>query len=196
MELSYHIGIAYFLWSLLAGSVLALLYDVLRAVRKMAGGSGFSVNTEDILFFLFAGIILFWMAFYKNGGQLRWQGFLGTVAGFIIYRCIFRDFITNAMIRFCGIFINILTWILKMVLLPLRLVYRIIKKPFVVVGWYTRQSAQKAEGAMRLRFERRKMRKKCRKAEKKKRLAEQKRKKQQNKEQYLSNPQQRKNKTR
>ena len=177
MEIAYPVGIDYFLWSLLTGAVLALLYDILRAVRKMTGGSGFSVNTEDILFFLLAGISMFVLAFYKNSGQLRWQGFLGTIAGFVIYRCIFKNFMIAVMVRFYSFIIRIVTGILKAVFMPVQLICKILKKPFVVVGWYTRQRVRKAEGAMRVRAERRKMQKKCQKTAKEKRRAEQKREK-------------------
>ena len=165
MEVTFGVNISYFLWSLLTGAVLALAYDLLRAVRRIIRTSAFGVNLEDILFFLLAGALMFWLAYDKNGGRLRWQGILGTAAGFALYRAVFQDWIVKILVRGYDILVQIFLWILKIVLFPVRIVYKILEKPFVIIGWYSRKGARRAGGFLKTRAEKRNIRRKCRRAE-------------------------------
>lgn len=165
MEVTFGVNISYFLWSLLTGGVLALAYDLLRTVRRIIRTSAFGVNLEDILYFLMAGALMFWLAYDKNGGRLRWQGILGTAAGFALYRAVFQDWVVKILVRGYDILVQIFLWILKILLFPVRIVYKILEKPFVIIGWYSRKGARRAGGFLKTRAEKRKIKRKCRRAE-------------------------------
>ena len=157
MELTFGVKVGYFLWSLLLGGGLSLLYDILRSGRRMSKNSTFRVNLEDGLFFLLAGGLLFLVAFDKNGGQLRWQGFLGTGLGIGIYYALFRNYVVNFLVWAYQLVIRVMLWLLQLVLLPVRLVYKLLAKPFWVIAWYSKQSMRKAGRILKTKQRRREL---------------------------------------
>ncbi len=169
MDMEFGITVSYFLWSLALGGCLAFAYDLLRVTRRIVTTSVFGVNLEDICFFLFAGLVLFWTAYDKNGGQLRFQGFLGAIFGFTLYRRILKDRLVNFLVLCYDAFLKILFWVLKFLLFPIQIVYKVLSKPFLVIAWYSREKARQMNGKLRARQEQKKIRKKCKKTELKKR---------------------------
>ena len=74
-----------------------LIYDIFRTMRRVSKASVLGINAEDMLFLIFAGALMFYIAYTQNNGRLRWHGFLGTVCGFLAFRIIFRDRIVKCM---------------------------------------------------------------------------------------------------
>ncbi len=167
MEVTFGVKLEYFLWSLLLGGGLSLVYDILRSGRRMGKNSIFRVNLEDGLFFLLAGGLLFVVAFDKNGGQLRWQGFLGTGLGIGSYYALFRNHVVNLLVWGYQLVIRIALWLLKLVLLPVRLIYKLLAKPFWVIAWYSKQSVRKAGGILKTKRRKRELHNKVKSGRKK-----------------------------
>lgn len=162
----------YFFWSLLAGGILALLYDFLRTFRRITAASTFGINLEDIIYFLLAAGILFRTAYDKNDGQLRWQGILGTILGFSVYRVLLRDKLVSLMVYCCHFFVKSFFIILKILLFPVELVYRLLKRPFILIGWYSHKTAERAGSCFKVYQERKQRRKKLKKAKHSRRMRE------------------------
>ncbi len=151
MEVSTAQEWQFFVWSLLTGGILALLYDFLRISRRMVPTKDFIVNIEDVLFCVLAAVILFATAFLKNDGKIRWQGFIGAAAGFGIYRLLIRNLFVDSSVFLIGWLIKILFFILKIVLFPVMIIYKILRRPFLLVAWYSRKGMRRAATAARVR---------------------------------------------
>ncbi len=169
MEMDFGVTVSYFLWSLALGGIMAFLYDLLRMTRRIVSTSVFGVNLEDICFFLVVGLLLFWTAYDKNGGQLRWQGFLGVILGFGFYRAVLKDRFVRVLVWCYEGLVQVFLWLFRVLLFPVRVVYRILAKPFLVIGWYSRERIRRVNRIFRASREQKKIRHKCRKAEMKKR---------------------------
>lgn len=165
MKVTFGVDLGYFLWSLVLGAVLALLYDVLRSGRRLVPGSVLRVNLEDVFFVLFAGVLFFFIAYDKNGGCLRIQGFLGTGIGIFGYYVVFRDRMVRGMVWVSQLVMQVFCWVLRVVLLPVRVVFRLLSKPFLVIAWYSKKSMDKVESVKRRRQKLKELRAKSRKAE-------------------------------
>ena len=151
MEVQFGISIGYFLWSLLLGFVLAFLYDLLRTARRIFHAAVWVVNLEDIFFFLLCGLLLLWTAYEKNSGRLRWQGFLGSVAAFFAYRHLLKE---HMVCFLTGLYEKIVQGIcaaMRLILFPVRLVYRILSKPFYIIVWYSKKQMRSAGDKMKIR---------------------------------------------
>ena len=181
MEITFGVYLEYFFWSFALGAGLAFVYDGLRATRRMTRGSAWRVNLEDSLFFLLSGGLLFLIAFDKNAGQLRWQGFLGTFLGAGGYYLLFHNYVVFGMVWLTEGLIRIFVWLIRVLLVPVQAVYRILAKPFYVVVWYSRKKASRAKGALRAKRQAMQMRTKTKKAEKEKRKRQKNEKKQKEK---------------
>ena len=166
MEVAYGVHISYFLWSLALGGGLSLVYDLLRSGRRIKKSSVLRVNLEDILFFLLAGAMLFLVAYDKNGGRLRWQGFLGTALGGGVYYLVFRDRVVMLTVWMVQGVLEVVFWLIRTLLFPVRMVYRALAKPFLVITWYSRKSIRCVKAIRKTSQERMRMRWKVKKRQK------------------------------
>ncbi len=169
MEVKLGATVSYFLWSFFAGVLLALLYDCFRSSRRIFRTSVLGVTFEDVLFFLIAGGVLFVTAFYKNGGRLRFQGFGGVIFGFLLYRRLMKDRIVRMMVWIYQKAVCLFIFILKIILFPLRMVSKVLSKPFLVIGWYSKQGVKRAERVFRTIKARQNLTEKRKKADQKRR---------------------------
>ena len=141
----------FFLWSVLAGALLAAVYDLLRLSRRMVHTKDIVVNIEDILFCALAAVVVFAAAFLKNEGKLRWQGFFGAGAGFLVYRFLVRDFLVNSAEFLLRWLIKILFFLLRIILFPVAVVFRLLRRPFRLITWYSRRGGSRIRTAVRVR---------------------------------------------
>ena len=149
MELKLGATISYFLWSLAAGIMLAFLYDFLRSSRKIFKTSVLGVNIEDILFLIGTGCFIFWLGYDKNNGIVRVQGLLGLLLGFWLYRKLFRDYIVRFIVWVSGVLVRTFLIVVRIILYPLKVIFRILSKPFYVIAWYSSRWMNGMERIMR-----------------------------------------------
>jgi spore cortex biosynthesis protein YabQ len=69
----------------LTGLFLGASYDLLRLLRGLIPHSDFLVNLEDLLYWLYASLVVFVVLYEKNDGQLRGYVFLGLFVGLALY---------------------------------------------------------------------------------------------------------------
>ena len=86
MEVSLSAQTAYFLWSLVLGLSLGLLYDAVRAVRMVVRAGRVHVIVSDIVFFAVCGVLTSLFALPFNKGGVRAFILFGEAVGFLAYR--------------------------------------------------------------------------------------------------------------
>ena len=75
-----------FLWSVLLGGALSVVYDLFRLDRLIFNRSVFAVAIEDVLFFVISAISIFCLQLITTNGQIRTFIFVGVIIGFLILR--------------------------------------------------------------------------------------------------------------
>lgn len=86
MGISLSAQTAYFLWSLVLGVALGVLYDVIRAARMVLCAGKIHVMLSDILFFTACGVITSLFSLPFNKGDVRAFILFGEAVGFLTYR--------------------------------------------------------------------------------------------------------------
>lgn len=90
-----------FLVSAGAGALLCLCYELAAAVRSVLPRHRLLGAALDLIYWLMAGIFLFWEAYRWNQGCLRSFFFLGNLLGAWICRCtvspLFRKFLEGTL---------------------------------------------------------------------------------------------------
>ncbi len=122
----------YVLFSFLAGTVLLLLYDLLRVKRRKVKTPDFIINLEDGVFLLFLCGTILWFGYYINGGIIRFHGVVALFCGIMFYRLLFG----NKIFRFLDKFTDLL---FRILFLPVRAIIRPVK----VIYWRTGKSRKK-----------------------------------------------------
>lgn len=127
----------YFLWMILCGTGIMFFYDFLRISRRVGKCSALLVNLEDVLFSCICAVVVFYVTYLKNNGELRIQTILGLLTGCVIYVLTVKD-------RFVKIGTIMLQWIgkvilrfVKVIFCPIAVVCKIVVKPARIIIWYT-----------------------------------------------------------
>lgn len=74
-----------FLHALAAGVGLLALYDVLRILRKVFPHGGLLVAVEDISYWIFNALFIFYMMYRENSGTVRAYAVAGIIIGMFAY---------------------------------------------------------------------------------------------------------------
>lgn len=69
----------------LTGIFIGCLFDFFRILRKLFKTSNLITYIEDILFWILTGIIILYVIWYFNDGEIRLYLLLGLIMGIVIY---------------------------------------------------------------------------------------------------------------
>ena len=115
----------FWLFFFVTGAVITFIYDQIRIVRRVLPHGSVLVAIEDLLFWLFAGIVIFSLLYRMNAGTLRWFAVFGLATGMFLYKKIFRDFLVNFM---STVIRRILDIVVRILSIPLNFVKRPVLK--------------------------------------------------------------------
>lgn len=110
----------------ITGIIIGILFDFFRIQRKIIKTFDFVTYIQDILFWLFSGIIVIFSIMKFTNGELRSYMIFGIILGIIIYFSLFSKFVIKISVKI----IQFLLRIISFFLLPIKKIWKIIKK-----GW-------------------------------------------------------------
>lgn len=82
-----------FLWSIIIGACLTLIFDFFRLVRRNKETKDIIVYIQDILFWMIVAIVIILSAFLTNSGELRGYMFVGYALGSMFYLLLFSKMV-------------------------------------------------------------------------------------------------------
>lgn len=118
-----------FIYFIITGMVLGIIFDVFRILRKSFKTSDFVTNIEDILFGIITGAILLFTIFWFNNGELRFYLFLGIILGTIIYMLFISKYFIKINVAIIKFIKGIITLITKPFIILLKFIKKIFFKP-------------------------------------------------------------------
>lgn len=77
--------VSIFLITLYGGMATGIIYDIYRAIRKAAKHGRLATALMDTLFILTLGVVITFMLYIANEGELRLYTFIGFALGFALY---------------------------------------------------------------------------------------------------------------
>lgn len=99
----------FFCRTFLAGVFLAVCYDVLRIIRKIIVHTSFWIGIEDIFYWCFTGVFLFFVIYTENNGVIRSYALLAIGTGALVYHAGPGKVLLNLSVR-----------LIEKVLMPIR----------------------------------------------------------------------------
>jgi spore cortex biosynthesis protein YabQ len=124
MEIYITAQLLSFLSSVLLGTVGGLVYDLLRALRRLRKGSRVLTHLLDSLYILMLGLTLLWFALRVGEGELRLYMVLGVFLGGWLYFLLLSAFLRPLWDFWAGT----LAQAVHLLLLPIRFLWRECKK--------------------------------------------------------------------
>ena len=122
-----------FLASALCGVFISIIYDILRIVRSYVKTTHAVTNTQDLVFWCIALVIMFFTVFHTNHGYVRWYEFLGVFLGAILYFLTLSKAFCIVIKKIIDIFFKIFVFFCKNLLTPLVFTYNIIYKSILFI---------------------------------------------------------------
>lgn len=120
MTMKFGPDLSYFLWSVAAGLIITLIYDVIRAFRTVFGAECLATNVQDFVFVVFSAIVMAVGGYKVNNGEFRVYS-LVTVAGvFAIYNLLIGRRLVRLMVRVTEFLRNAIVFVLKVLTFPIR----------------------------------------------------------------------------
>ncbi len=117
-----------FLIFTLDGFAIGLIFDFFRILRKIFKTKDLVTYIEDILFWIFAGLIILYTTFIFNDGQIRLFMFLAIFIGITLYMYIFSSFIIKINVKLLTIIKNLISKTITIILIPFKYLYNIFRK--------------------------------------------------------------------
>ena len=85
-----------FLWSIVVGVILAILFDLFRALR-FKGIKDIWVYIQDVIFWIVAAVVIIASTFIINEGELRGYMLIGYLLGAGFYMLLFSKFVLHIL---------------------------------------------------------------------------------------------------
>ncbi|MBO5349889.1 MAG: spore cortex biosynthesis protein YabQ [Clostridia bacterium] len=109
---------------ILTGMCIGLLFDFFRIQRKVFKTYDFITYIQDILFWIFSGILLIIVTMKYTNGEIRIYMISGMILGIIIY----LRLISKYVIKLNTIILKAIIKFIKFLLFPLKKICEILKK--------------------------------------------------------------------
>ncbi len=132
--------IGYFLRSMACGALMIIIYDFLRAGRREKTAAAL-ICIQDILWLASLGLLLYALAFRRNFGIVRWYSFFGMALGALCFKLAMGDRLMKLLRKLYALFARLFCFMVKILTLPIRIVFRLIKRPIGVVVWHSREAS-------------------------------------------------------
>ncbi len=68
------------------GIVITFIYDFILIGRQMIRHSVIGISLEDLIFWIFCAVLVFYLLYEENNGMLRWFAVAGAAAGMFLYK--------------------------------------------------------------------------------------------------------------
>lgn len=134
MPVSVKSQVNVFLWSIVGGVLIALIYDFFRIKRKAVKTGIIAIYFEDLMYWIIVAIVMFAVVYYSNEGEIRGFIFLGTIFGVILYALLFSKLVMNSAMFFIKLIFNILKELWKIITFPFKLIIKILSYPAKLIA--------------------------------------------------------------
>lgn len=111
-----------FIISVFSGFFMGIIFDFYRTIRRISKSKGMLSNVGDLIFWIIAGVLFFFLLVNTTGGVLRGFVFIGALCGIAIYMYLFSK-------RILSLFSSLFQLILEL----FSEIIGIIEKPFVKI---------------------------------------------------------------
>ena len=130
MTVKFGPDITYFLWSLTAGIALAIIYDIVRVIRRMVNAPDLVVNLTDIMFLIFSAVIAIATAYLFNNGELRVYSLICIAGIFMVYKILIGDLIVKYTVRILYLIGRTIAKLILIIIFPFEKTFKFVHNLF------------------------------------------------------------------
>jgi spore cortex biosynthesis protein YabQ len=119
----------FFVWTMALGAVSGAVFDVFRIIRRIVRHSDFLTQIEDLLYWLFVSVLIFYFILHHNSGEVRIYAIIGVFSGMCLYFLTLSRLVVKLSLFVIGIIKKIIAMTIRILLLPIRLTAKLLSYP-------------------------------------------------------------------
>lgn len=143
MILSLNAQALLFLLTVVSGSAIGLLYDVIRIFRKMIPHKNLFIQVEDALYWICVIFCMFLIMLRENYGEIRFFSVCGAFLGMALYYLIVSPVVNAVSDKVVAVLKYVISLFFTILFTPFRLVYLIFRKPVRKARYFFRTKRKK-----------------------------------------------------
>lgn len=82
-----------FLGTIIVGTIMGIIFDFFRALRRNGNTRNIIVYLQDIVFWLIVAVVIITSSFILNNGELRGYMLIGYILGAFLYMLILSNYV-------------------------------------------------------------------------------------------------------
>lgn len=125
------IELRFFCTSVLWGSLLLVIYDILRILRRIIIHNSFFVAFEDLIYWVISSLLIFRMLYQQNDGIIRGFAIMAMVLGMILYHATLSDWLVDTISAIIHKVIAFVKKIIGIILFPVKWIIHRINRIFI-----------------------------------------------------------------
>jgi spore cortex biosynthesis protein YabQ len=141
-----------FLWAVAGGMLAAFLYDIFRIKRRAIKTNRVMTSIEDMVYWILVAVIMFWVVYISNEGEIRGYIFFGSILGVILYVLLFSRLVVSSALFVIRIVYRVVSTIWFILTYPFRLIFRLLSVPGRWSGRQIRRACSSSRRAGRDQF--------------------------------------------
>ena len=134
MPVTINIQAYTFLYSILCGMLIGLIYDIFRIKRKTIRTRALFIYIEDLIYWIIVVIVVFALIFYSNDGEIRGYILIGVLIGVTLYMLLLSNIIVKLSVKLLDLIGKIIKLILFVITYPFRIVLKLLSIPAKLVS--------------------------------------------------------------
>lgn len=128
-----------FIITVCIGIILGLVFDLYRIFRGFIKPKWYTTHIGDLIFWLLATIISFFILLQGNFGEVRIYVFIGFTLGLILYFKLLSKNVQRIILKTIEIIVNIILYLVKIIMIPIKIIKSIILIPIGMIGFLYNQ---------------------------------------------------------
>lgn len=141
-----------FIYFIITGILLGIIFDIFRISRRTIKTSDFITNLEDVLFGLIAGIIILISIFKFNNGELRLYIFIGLGIGIILNVLFISKYFIKINICIINFIKKAFKFLFKPIISLIKFIKKILFKPFLFIIFNIRKLIEQITKKLTINF--------------------------------------------
>lgn len=119
-----------FLITVCVGFFIGFVYDLFRIFRKTLKHPNIFIQFEDLLYWVFVSLVMYYILLNKNYGEVRAFSIIGAFIGMIVYFLTLSQIFLPITVKIIEFVKKCITFIVKIVFIPIDFVLKLVQYPY------------------------------------------------------------------
>lgn len=119
-----------FILTVCVGFFIGFVYDLFRILRKTLKHVNIFTQLEDLIFWIFVSLVMYYILLSKNYGEVRAFSIIGAFIGMIIYFMTLSQIFVPITVKTIGLIKKCIVFIIKIAFIPINFVIKLVKYPY------------------------------------------------------------------